>query len=82
MKVDTFLDVRVKSHCIKVPVQARVLEAEEFDSLETESLRLHGRKLVKRGVELVADETYAKKVLGSNFAPPIDQLGESTSLDF
>merc|ERR1719398_277558 len=81
-RVDTFLDVRVKAHCIKVPIIARVLDAEEYDSLETESLRLHGRKLVKRGVELVVDETYARKALGPNFAPPIDHLGESTSLDF
>merc|ERR1719506_3575382 len=41
-KVDTFLDVRVKAHCIKVPIIARVLDAEEYDSLETESFRLHG----------------------------------------
>jgi len=82
VKIDTFLDVRVKAHTVKVPIQARVLEAEEYDSLETESLRLHGRKLVKRGVELVVDETYARKALGPNFAPPIDHLGESTSLDF
>jgi hypothetical protein len=80
-KVDTFLDVRVKAHCIKVPIIARVLDAEEYDSLETESLRLHGRKLVKRGVELVTDEQYCKKALGDSYAPPLDQLGEMNSLD-
>ena len=41
VKIDTFLDVRVKAHTVKVPIQARVLEAEEYDSLETESLRSH-----------------------------------------
>jgi len=81
-RIDTFLDVRVKAHCIKVPVVARVLDAEEYDSLETESLRLHGRKLVKRGVELVTDEQYCKKALGDAYAVPLDQLGgETTSLD-
>jgi hypothetical protein len=80
-KVDTFLDVRVKAHCIKVPIIARVLDAEEYDSLETESLRLHGRKLVKRGVELVTDEQYCKKALGDAYAAPLDHLGEMNSLD-
>merc|ERR1719473_1462769 len=82
VKIDTFVDVRVKAHTVKVPVQARVLDAEEYDSLETESLRLHGRKLVKRGVELVTDEQYCKKALGDAYAVPLDQLGgETTSLD-
>jgi hypothetical protein len=81
MKIDTFLDVRVKAHCIKVPIAARVLDPDEYDALETESMRLHGRKLVKRGVELVTDEKYCKKTLGFAYSPPLENI-DGSSLDF
>ena len=64
LQLETFLDLRVKAHSIKVPIAARVLDAEEYDFLEEESRRLYGRKPVGRGVEIVTDLAYCKKALG------------------
>lgn len=81
-KIDTFLDLRVKSHIAKVPIQANIMPTAEYDRLELETVRLHGRKIAKKGVEIVADEQYAKKALGGGYVATIGHLSGPMSLDF
>jgi len=79
-KVEQLVEVRVKAHVIRVPVTARILEAEEYDRLDAESMALHRRHIgrhreksdagEKRAVEVVTDEKYCRKVLGeTNYRP-------------
>jgi len=78
-KVEQLVEVRVKAHVIRIPVTARILEAEEYDRLDAERLVLHGKSIgrhreksdggEKRAVEVVADENYCRKVLGQSYLP-------------
>jgi len=81
-QIEQFLDVRLKSHQVKVPIFAQVLDWEQYDQLDEESIRLHARRVLKPSVEVLQDDAYMKKVLGANFRPQLETLGESMSLDF
>lgn len=90
-KVEQLVEVRIKAHVVRVPVTARILEAEEYDRLDAESVALHRRHIgrhrekcggdagEKRPVEVVSDEKYCRKVLGeSNYlAQPADVYDET-----
>merc|ERR1719265_2042808 len=80
-RVEQLVEIRVKAHVIRVPVTARILEAEEYDRLDAERLVLHGKSIGrhrekseggegKGAVEVVTDEKYCRKALGEgNFRP-------------
>jgi len=87
-KVEQLVEVRVKAHVVRVPVTARILEAEEYDRLDSESVALHGRHIgrhreksdagEKRPVEVITEEGYCRKVLGeSNYRPQAADFDES-----
>jgi len=73
------VEVRLKAHVVRVPVTAKILEAEEFDRLDTESFATQGRRIGrhreranstgKRPVEVVTDEMYARKLLEEDYLP-------------
>merc|ERR1719333_70669 len=44
-RLEQLIEVTVKAHLIRVPVTARIFDAEEYDRLNTESLQLHGRAI-------------------------------------
>jgi hypothetical protein len=85
-KIEQLVEIKVKAHIIRVPVTARIFDAEEYDRLDAESLALHerriGRHREKGGdasnkpppVELVMDEAYCRKVLGDAYQPHLDSL--------
>lgn len=68
------MEVKVKAHAVKVPVNGRVLDPEEYDRLDAESLSLHGRRIGRVGPEMpvtqVLDEKYCVKLLGDKYMPP------------
>jgi len=76
-KVEQLVEVAVKAHVIRVPVTALILEAEEYDKLDAESVALHRRHIgrhreksdggEKRAVEVVTDDVYSRKVLGPSY---------------
>jgi hypothetical protein len=84
--VEQLVEARMKAHVVRIPVTARILEAEEYDRLDAESFVINRRHIgrhreksdagEKRAVEVVADEEYCKKVLkasgGSFLAAPPD----------
>jgi len=81
-KIEQLVEVKVKAHVIKVPVTARIFDAEEYDRLDAESLALHERRIGRHReksdpnsnkpppVELVVDSAYCRKVLGPSYQPP------------
>jgi len=78
-RVEQLIDIRVKAHIVKVPVTAKVLDADEYDRLDNESLNLHGRRIGRHRekadgsgvgpVQVVRDEGYCRAVLGEAFIP-------------
>jgi len=82
--VEQLVEVRMKAHVVRVPVTAKIFEAEEYDRLDAESFVINRRHIgrhreksdagEKRAVEVVADEAYCKKVLGEGnyLSPPAD----------
>merc|ERR1719356_271862 len=77
----------VKAHVIRVPVTARIFDAEEYDRLDAESLALHGRRIgrhrevgddvnKKSPVQLVDDEKECRAKLGDAYLPPPLDFGE------
>merc|ERR1719152_746984 len=44
-RVEQLVEVKVKAHVIRIPVTARIMEAEEYDRLDAESLALHRRHI-------------------------------------
>jgi hypothetical protein len=82
-KIEQLIEVRLKAHVIRVPVIARIFDAEEYDRLDAESMALHGRRIGRHRerteankpgpVELVTDRMYCEKMLGDKYlAPPPD----------
>jgi hypothetical protein len=89
-KVEQLVEVRVKAHIIRVPVTARIMEAEEYDRLDAESMALHHRHIgrhreksdagEKRAVEVVTDERYCRRALGENNYRPQPSDCEETPM--
>jgi len=82
-KVEQLVEVKLKAHVVRVPVTARIFDAEEYDRLDAESMALHGRRIGRHRerteankpgpVELVTDVSYCRKVMADRYmAPPPD----------
>lgn len=54
-KIQQVVEVHCKGHVIKVPVTARVLDPEEYDSLDAESVLLNNKRILATCVRLQAD---------------------------
>ncbi|CAE8723758.1 unnamed protein product, partial [Polarella glacialis] len=91
-KIEQLIEIKVKAHVVRVPVTARVFDAEEYDRLDAESLALHGRRIGRhreRGennkpspVQLVTDPAYCRKVLGQSYLPPPAEFDDIPAQDF
>lgn len=76
-RIEQLVEVKVKAHIIRVPVTARVFSEEEYDRLDSESMTLHQRRIGRHReeegkpgpVEIVDDEAYSFKALGSAYRP-------------
>lgn len=82
-KIEQLVEVRIKAHVVRVPVTARVFDAEEYDRLDAESLALHGRRIGRHRerssdnkpgpVSLVTDPGLYQQIMGCEYkAPPHD----------
>jgi len=79
-KIEQLVEIKMKAHVVQIPVTARILDAEEFDRLDAESLALHGRRIGRHHerpevnkpgpVERVEDEALCREVLGIAYVPP------------
>ena len=50
--IEHIIEIACKAHVIRVPVSCRVLECKEYDSLDAESLLLHGKRIQNKNVTL------------------------------
>jgi len=90
-KIEQLVEVKLKAHVVRVPVTARVFDAEEYDRLDAESLALHGRRIGRHRersennkpgpVQLVVDEAYCRKVLGENYLVPPPDFADVAPFD-
>jgi hypothetical protein len=79
-KIEQVVELRVKAHIVRVPVTARIFDAEEYDRLDAESLALHGRRIGRHRersednkpgpVELVTDSDLHRRIMKTEYKPP------------
>lgn len=67
--LENVLDVKCKAHIIRVPILAKILEPQDYDRLDAESVLLHGKRILNNGVS-VRGEWESRKLLGPNFIAP------------
>lgn len=84
-KIEEVIEIKMKAHIVQVPVTARILDAEEFDRLDKQSLAVNRRRIGRHRevnpdtgkpspVELVVDEAYCIQVMGSEYIPQLPEL--------
>jgi len=86
-KIEQLVEIQVKAHIVRVPVTAKVIDADEYDRLDAESFALHARRIGRHRersenqkpspVQLVTDPEYCQKVMSRAYmpAPPEFQDG-------
>jgi hypothetical protein len=86
-KIEQLVEIQVKAHIVRVPVTAKVIDADEYDRLDAESFALHARRIGRHRersenqkpspVQLVTDPDYCQKVMSKAYmpAPPEFQDG-------
>lgn len=71
LRVEQCVEVRTQTNVARIPVTARIVDVEEFDRLDRESIALHGRRIgAGKHNLMIMDEACCRKVLGSAFVPP------------
>lgn len=68
-KIQQVIEVKCKAHVVKIPVSARVLEPDQYDKLDAESVLLNGKRILANNVRLHQDSDLKLK---SNYIAPND----------
>ncbi|CAD7948053.1 unnamed protein product [Amoebophrya sp. A120] len=68
-KILQVIEARCKAHVVKIPVSARILEPDEYDRLDAESVLLNGKRILGNHVRL---QEWSEDKLGANYIPPND----------